>query len=177
MIRKYSIGDEVSTEKRPIQKVYLKKSGYDIAPVVQTPTLYKDSRVKRVLPAALDVFSDLPSFVYDNDHAKAFLECLRKHIIDYNPMETEGIVLSKLQVSESTEKILIIEWIYNYFRFYYAFDKIDGDYRGVVMNDPDDDRFTNDVQKMKPQDYDALAEADLTYVIMMTEGVTDGISD
>lgn len=176
MKRRYSIGEESSTEKRQLQKVYIKKSGYDISPVVQTPTHYEDPRVKRVLPAALDVFSDLPGFVYDNDHAKAFLECLRKQIVDYNPIEIEGIVLSKLQVSEATEKLLIIEWIYNYFRFYYAFDKIDGDYRGVVMNDPDDDKFTNDVQKMKPEDFDAFAEADLTYVVMMTEGDTDGIS-
>lgn len=174
--REYSVGEEISKEKTPLSNVFVRKTSYDISPITQVPAQYENLKVKRILSAALDVFSDLPSSVYNNDHAKKFLECLRDKIANYDSSEINGIVLSKLQVSEVSEKVLVIEWIYNYFRFYYAFNKLDGDYRGFVVNNPENDRFTNDVRKMNPEDFDSLAEEDLTYVVMMTEGETDGLS-
>ncbi len=77
----------------------------------------------RILPAELDIFSELPQYVYENEDANLFLNALRKKIFQFDRTEFSGITLSKLSVTEHTSRTIILEWIYNYFRVFFGFDK------------------------------------------------------
>lgn len=77
----------------------------------------------------LDIFTDLPESVYKEKDVALFLDALRGVIAEENP---QNVTLSKLIVTEKTDSGCTLDWIYNYFRLYFSFDKNDGDYFGFM---------------------------------------------
>ena len=126
--------------------------------------------IKRVLPPELDIFSELPAYVYKNEDARIFLEELRKHLLSYKREELDGIYLSKLRVTESNDITLVIEWIFNYFRLYFSFDRDEGNYYGEVHTDNEKGSFHNAFNRMERDDYPKIAEAEMDYAVMMAGG-------
>ena len=128
------------------------------------------SGVKRVLSPEIDIFSELPKFVFANKHAKMFLDEMKRALVNTDRVNLEGVTLSKLIISEHTEMTLVLEWIFNYFRLYFSFDKKEGDFFGVISSDSENGKFHNAFKKMKISDYSKVAEAEVMYAIMMVGG-------
>ena len=126
----------------------------------------------KILPPELDIFSELPEEVYHNDHARQFLASLRNQILLFDREEISNANLSKLYVSQYDADSVVIEWIFNYFRLFFGFDNKEGDYYGQIMTDTVRNRFSNDMSKMEPKDFDLVAEAELFYAVMMSQGDT-----
>lgn len=150
-------------------RIIKKTSGY-----FDLNRVFKESEIidysSRVLPVELDIFSDLPKSVYENEDVHQFLLSLRKKIIQCDKSVFSGIALSKLNVAEHTDRTIILEWIFNYFRVYFGFDKHDGDFYGKVMNNPDRGEFYNDMKMMTKDEFDDVAEENLSYVVTMAQG-------
>ena len=104
------------------------------------------------------------------DHVGLFLAEMKKAILSWDKEELRRVTLPKLQVTEFTDATLVIEWIFNYFRLYFSFDKMEGDYYGEVMNDLENGKFHNEFKKMELEDFSKVAEAQVAYAIMMAEG-------
>lgn len=126
--------------------------------------------IKRVLSPELDIFSTLPQFVFDNEHAKMFLEEMKHTLLNINSADLEGVTLSKLIVTEHTDMTLVLEWIFNYFRLYFSFDKKEGDFFGEVSIDPENGKFYNAFNKMEISEYSRVAESEVMYAVMMAGG-------
>lgn len=143
---------------------YSKESQSDIEPDVAT------NRIRRVLNPEIDVFTALPTDIYKNDRTRAFLDELRKCLLSWDEEDLQGIILPKLRVTEYTETTIVLEWIFNYFRLYFSFDKKEGDFYGEIMSDIENGKFHNCFQKMEMKDYPYIAEAEIAYAVMMAEG-------
>ena len=174
MNKMYSVNAELTNEHKPSKIFLYNKNEYKIDDVSVESF---EPKAFQVLSPAIDIFTEIPEQVYKNEHANLFLKVLRRHLQEINVDNADGLVLSKLHVSEDTESRIILEWIFNYFRFYYAFDNNDGDYHGLVINNPNKDSFTNEVIGMKTEDYSSFAQRDLQYAIRMIEGNSDDISN
>ena len=115
----------------------------------------------------LDIFTDLPESVYKEKDVALFLDALRGVIAEENP---QNVTLSKLIVTEKTDSGCTLDWIYNYFRLYFSFDKNDGDYFGFMSHDTEKELYKNEFKAMKPQDFKNVAKAMLNYVLVMIQG-------
>ena len=115
----------------------------------------------------LDIFTDLPESVYKEKDVALFLDALRAVIAEENP---QNVTLSKLIVTEKTDSGCTLDWIYNYFRLYFSFDKNDGDYFGFMSHDTEKELYKNEFKAMKPQDFKNVAKAMLDYVLVMIQG-------
>lgn len=115
----------------------------------------------------LDTFTDLPESVYKEKDVALFLDALRGVIAEENP---QNVTLSKLIVTEKTDSGCTLDWIYNYFRLYFSFDKNDGDYFGFMSHDTEKELYKNEFKAMKPQDFKNVAKAMLDYVLVMIQG-------
>ena len=131
------------------------------------------SGIKRVLSPENDIFSALPQFVFDNEHAKMFLDEMKRTLMNTDRADLEGVTLSKLRVTEHTDMTLVLEWIFNYFRLYFSFDKKEGDFFGEVSSDPENRKFHNTFNKMEISDFSKVAEAEVMYAVMMAGGDTE----
>lgn len=149
------------------------KEKYSLHSYSKTDAL-TDLQIDRILPQGVDIFSSLPTYVFNNKHAKLFLVEMKRCLLNWNEEELYSISLPKLQVSEHTETTLVIEWIFNYFRSYFAFYKDEGDFYGSVMKK--DETLSNIVKEMKIKDFQLIAEAEVTYAIIMAGGVKGGNS-
>ena len=119
------------------------------------------------LDTDVDVFTEIPDDIYKNKDASLFLEALRQAIAEENP---KNVTLSKLIVSEQTDTGCTLDWIYNYFRLYFSFDKNEGDYFGLMSHNLEDGSYKNEFKQMKPTDFGVIARAMLNYVIIMIQG-------
>lgn len=116
------------------------------------------------LPSDLDIFDELPSYVYDYDDAKTFLNILRNVLLAQN---LQDVTLSKLYVSEHSDSGVVLDWIYNYFRIYFSFDAKEGNFYGIISNNPEEGSFSNDFRIMDSRYYDILAKDIVDYVVKM----------
>lgn len=162
------------------KKSYLSEQG-----VRKTITLqhnYSDaidrSRVEMTLPVNLsvplsseiDIFTDLPNTITENRHAALFLEEMKRCLMRLSAPEVAGVVLAKLRVAEQDDDSLTIEWIYNYFRSFYLFDKAEGDFYGHTVVDSESQSYRNDYQRMSVDEYPRVAEAEVHFALLMAAG-------
>ena len=104
------------------------------------------------IPARLDIFCNLPDYVFDVIDAQAFLNDLKRAILQwYQESKLDDITLSKLLVDEHSDTGIVIDWIFSYFQVYFSFDKNDGDYYGIIMADHENGEFSNTVIKIRPE--------------------------
>ena len=129
-----------------------------------------ESNCKMLLPE-LDIFSLLPSGIYDNNHIKNFLHELKESLLDVDINTLRDITLPKLKTGSVGESSIVIEWIFNYFRFYFLFDRKEGDFYGMVINDPEKGKFINISNKLYPEKYREVARANIDNAISMAKGV------
>lgn len=122
------------------------------------------------LSPEFDIFSDLPKYVFENEHANQFIMAFKKNMSNMESSFPSGISLSKLTVSEHSDDFLLLEWIFNYFRLYYGFDKNDGDFFGKVMNNPLRGEFHNEGKKMNVDDYDVVTKDSIIYAFALSQG-------
>lgn len=134
-----------------------------------SPTYTGDDDISIItnLPSDVNIFSDLPDYVYQNTNALEFLNVLKKKLKDF---ASENITFSKLRVSEHSETNLVLDWIYNYFRVYYSFDSNDGNYYGIVVNNTEVGSFTNKFALMQSNKYEEIANYILDFVVKMIKG-------
>lgn len=123
-----------------------------------------DISLQRKLSSDLDVFYDLPDEVFVNTKANYFLSVLRDVIL---ATDLEDVTLSKLHVSEMTEESLMIEWIFNYFRTYFSFEKDNQDSYGMIENNPETQEFSNQFRPLKINEYEEVARSIVEYIVMM----------
>lgn len=123
-----------------------------------------DVSLQRKLSSDLDIFSELPKEVFLNTKATFFLSALRNVILS---TDLEGVTLSKLHVSEMTEDSLMIEWIFNYFRTYFSFEKDDQDSYGMIENNPEAKSFSNQFRVLEINKYEEVAHSIVDYIVMM----------
>lgn len=116
------------------------------------------------IPTDIDIFSELPDYVYENNDAKEFLNVLRNALLKTS---LSGITLSKLGVSEHSDSELEIEWIFNYFRVYFSFDHNAGNYFGRVSSNPIDKSFSNEFKEIDKQNIPTLVSSIIDYVVSM----------
>ena len=98
------------------------------------------------------------------------MDDLRACIQNHDPEDLRRITLPKLRVTELTDITIVIEWIFNYFRLYFTFDKNEGCFYGVVKNDIEHNEFLNEFKKMEKENFSIVAEAELEYAILMAKG-------
>ena len=128
--------------------------------------IYKNN-ITQCLNGDLDIFTELPETVYKEKDVAMFLNAMRVAIAEENP---QNVTLSKLIVTEKTKTSLTLDWIYNYFRLYFSFDKVDGDYFGFMSHDEEKGIYKNEFKSMKPNEYKDVSKAMLDYVLMMIQG-------
>ena len=116
------------------------------------------------LSTDVDIFSELPDCVYENEDAHNFLRSFRKVLLR---TKLEGVTLSKLCVSEQSESGLVIDWIFNYFRVYFSFDSEEGNFYGIISSNPEEGSYSNEFRVMDAKQYETLAKVIIDYVIMM----------
>lgn len=135
-------------------------------------------RVEMALPLDLsvplspetDIFSDLPSTVFENHHAALFLQEMKRCLTRLSTLEEMDVVLAKLRVAEEDDDSLTIEWIYNYFRSFYLFDEAEGDYYGHAVVDSEHHSYRNDYRRMSVDEYPGVAEAEVRFALLMAAG-------
>jgi hypothetical protein len=118
----------------------------------------------RKLSIDTDIFSKLPKDVFKNQRVNQFLLTLKRVVAD---ADLEGVTLSKLHLSEFNESTISIEWIFNYFRAYFSFEKDDEDSYGMIENNTETQEFSNYFRRLKPEEYNVVARSVLDYIIMM----------
>lgn len=170
MSRSVTITKGYSTQVRANTGRSFYVEAYSHVPNSDTRTNRAPETIKRVLSPEIDIFTGLPTSVYGNDRAKAFLNELRRCLLNWDQDELRGITLPKLRVTEFTEVTLVIEWIFSYFRLYFSFDQKEGDFYGEVMSDIENGKFHNEFRKMEMEEYPRIAEAEVAYAVMMAEG-------
>ena len=143
---------------------YLKKLNYN------TVADYISESIKKILSPEVDIFSELPTKVYNIEYVKLFLDDLRACILNHDPEDFRCITLPKLRVTELTDITIVIEWIFNYYRLYFTFDKNEGCFYGVVKNDIENNEFLNEFKKMDQENFSIVAETELEYAILMAKG-------
>lgn len=120
----------------------------------------------RNLPPNLDVFSELPSEVYNREQIRIFLADF-KYVLEHSDAlkEFPEIDLPKLHISEMSVESLQIDWIFSFFRFYFLFDRNEGVYFGNIENDNVNGRYGTNYKAVKKEDYRNLIKADLDYIM------------
>lgn len=124
----------------------------------------------KVISPDIDIFSSLPQFVFENDHARLFLNAMKSVLMSIDKYELKDVSLSKLIVTEHSNITLVLEWIFEYFRFYFSFDKVEGDSWGEVFNDLSKGKFYNSFNKMEKEDYKNIAKKEVNLVLRMVRG-------
>lgn len=138
--------------------------------ITKGPEIDEPKSIKKILAPEVDIFSELPESVYQNEHANAFLNEMRKSLIKKDQGTFRGVVLPKLFLTEHTEETIVIEWIFNYFRLYFSFDKEEGDYFGEIVNDPERDFLRNEYKPMKFEKFPDIAKGEINYAVILARG-------
>lgn len=113
-----------------------------------------------------DIFSELPSDVFSMTEVCTFFNELRDALLETS---FDNITLSKLRVSEKTENGIVVDWIYNYFRIYFSFDRTDDDYYGIIINNTEDGVFSNRFSVLKSEHYHEVAKELVGLVINLIQ--------
>lgn len=116
------------------------------------------------LPTDIDIFKNLPNSIYKNNTVRNFLNSLRKVLLN---TYLENITFSKLVVSEVSNTGVVLDWIYNYFRIYFSFDTIEGNFYGYVSYNKERGYYENKFSSMFEKDFEEIAELSVEYVIKM----------
>lgn len=125
------------------------------------------SSIRKALPSDLDVFSELPKQVYENDDVSAFLNALSHSI---SKVDERDITFSKLIPSELSDSNITLEWIFNYFRRYFSFDKETGNQFGIVGFDESKTKFFNEFETVDVKDFYLISDKIVNSVISMIKG-------
>lgn len=155
--RKYSTSAEQEKKQCNVNKDNTKT-------IDETTSGTFDISLQRKLPSDLDIFVDLPKEVFSNTKASFFLSVLRNVLLT---TDLEGVTLSKLHVSEMTEDTLMIEWIFNYFRTYFSFEKDDQDSYGMIENNPETKSFSNQFRMLDVNEYEEVVRSIVDYIVIM----------
>ena len=123
------------------------------------------------LNADVDIFSELPARIYNHEHINDFLNAFKNAIAK---ADIENTTLSKLVISEETDTNITLDWIYNYFRIYFSFDKNQGDHFGFISYDPNNGAFRNFLNVMKPEDFKTVVKTLLKVVVDNIRGTKNG---
>lgn len=159
---KYSISSNNDAKDYTVEKRYSCETVYESA-----HKILSELNIISSLDSDIDIFTNLPDYVYLNKNSALFLRALRKAILKENP---KNITFSKLVVTEKSETGFTLEWIYNYFRMYFSFDSVDGNYCGFISHNSEDGTFKNEFKPLNPSEFDDVAIALVDYVIMMIQG-------
>lgn len=156
-------GHYYDTDLSDTYKMLYKKK-YDFVKEEDTSIYSTSKTFSPSLPADVDIFTDLPNYVYKNEDAKEFLNILREALVN---SDLDGVTLSKLCVSECTDSGIVLDWIYNYFRIFFSFDAKDGNFYGVISSNPEEGIYSNDFCLMKEKQYTSVAKRLVEYVVRM----------
>lgn len=146
-------------------KPFISREYYNVDRNEKTIGSLDELSISASLPADIDIFSELPDYVYDNPDARKFVHALKKMLVEKRP---DNVTLSKMRVSEHTESGVVIDWIYNYFRVYFSFDKEDGNFYGITKNSPGS--YSNQFELMKTDEFEDVARYILDVVIQLIRG-------
>ena len=86
---------------------------------IETSTGEEEIDILPAIPKEMDLFSEVPSEAFLNPHFKKFVQLFNKAITQRG---NKNRTFAKFVLTDITERIVEIEWIYNYFRVYYEFN-------------------------------------------------------
>lgn len=157
-----------SSKNKTIQSLYTNR--YSTIKNVKTGEECTVLPLSKTLSFETDIFSSLPESVFSNEHAKIFLLEMKKVLLSIDAKRLQGITLPKLQLTSETDSTLVIEWIFNYFRFFYLFDKNEGDSYGLVMNNIESGEFLNQCNSFNKKSLSNIARDEIFHAITLAEG-------
>ena len=123
------------------------------------------------LPIDINIFSELPEYVYNNERSKEFLAAMRNALEQKSDMIEElSVSFSKLIVSEHTSTTLVLDWIFNYFRMYFAFEADGDDSYGYSESNPLKKGLSNQWHELKETEYRQIADEMIGVAIEKARG-------
>lgn len=148
----------------------LRNKGYTLSREGKTSSNRDLFITQKLLYPEFDIFSALTEGDINNERVSRFLSKMKSCILEYNTNDLRGVVFPKLIISEKTDTSIVIEWIFNYFRFCFSFDDKEGDYYGFVINDMINGEFSSDFIKMNQEEYSSIASNVVSKAIELVEG-------
>lgn len=132
---------------------------------LETTSGFIDLSIQKKLPVDIDIFAELPRKIYDYPKVEEFLRILRNVILSSS---LENVTLSKLHVSEFTDKSITIEWIFNYFRAYFLFElNSNNDSYGMIKNNLESAEFSSSFKPLQISNYEEIARSVVDYIVKM----------
>lgn len=80
-------------------------------------------------------------------------------------IDTEGLTFTKFHLSTLEDGSFSMEWVENYFRVYFSFEKDEDDTWGMVVNDTEREDFLSSFHRLEREEYALAARASIEFVI------------
>lgn len=118
------------------------------------------AKLAKPLPYEKNVFPALPDET--PERAKKFVKVFNREIMQ---IDTENVSFSKVHVGFQDDGAFNMEWIENYFRVYFSFEKDEDDTWGMVLNDNERDCFLSKYSKLSVETYAETAKESIEFYI------------
>ena len=120
------------------------------------------THIESSLPADINVFTELPKEVFELPEVGEMLAALRAAL---DTIKGNEVTLSKLRISEYTADGIVLDWIFNYFRVYFAFEFHGDDSFGMIANNPVENSFSSVFKEIKQDQYEGVAAEVVEFVL------------
>lgn len=117
-------------------------------------------KLEKPLPVEKRVFQDLPDEL--PQRVLEFVEVFNRVM---KRMDTGEITFSKVLSRRQEDGAIDMEWVENYFRVYFAFEKDEDDSVGFVVSDTEREEFLSFSERLKREDYGRIARKSIEFVI------------
>ena len=122
------------------------------------------------LPTDIDIFSELPKQILEVTEINAFFKILKRSIWSAG---LQNVTLAKLRVSEFTEKAIMVDWIFNYFRVYFDFEMQGDSSYGMIENNPIRRSLSTCSYALSRDKYPEIADTVVKFVIQRINGIDE----
>lgn len=117
-------------------------------------------RMERPLPEEKKVIPTLPQEA--PERAMLFTKAFNHEMLQ---VDTVGLTFTKFHLSVQDDGSFNMEWIENYFRVYFAFEKDEEDTWGMVVNDTEREDFLSTFHRLRKEEYALAARESIEFVI------------
>lgn len=118
------------------------------------------AKMERPFPEEKKVIPSLPQ-----DAPERAMQFAKVFNQEFQHIETEGLTFTKFHLSSLDDGSFNMEWIENYFRVYFAFEKDENDTWGMVVNDTEHEDFLSTFHRLKKEEFASAARESIEFVI------------
>ena len=116
--------------------------------------------VDRPFPEEKKVIPPMPQEA--PERARKFAAVFNREFLHVN---TDGLTFTKFHLSSLDDGSFNMEWVENYFRVYFAFEKDEDDTWGMVVNDTEREDFLSTFHRLRKEEYALAARESIEFVI------------